>query len=431
MADSVPPYATLDDWIAREAVPVPDNMPAAFNDAVATILGSLDDSLELLGFGEALHGGEDILLLRNRLFKRLVEAHGFCAIAIESSFPRGRLTNDYVLGRGPASYDALMDTGFSHGFGQLEANRELIEWMREYNGEASHPVKLHFYGFDQPALTAGPASPSQVLGVAMEYLATVDRDAAKAYLDRITPLLGQEADWEDPAAWYNPENPVGLSPNAQALRIATEDLVTELRIRRPEFVAKSDEDRYLEAVHHASVARQFLSFYADVARAPSRSLGVRDALMADNLAYIVARERARGKVLVFAHNMHLQSGEAVMPAGPDTYRWWPAGAHLNEVFGSRYGVIGSAVGVSEANGISQPEAGTLEARVMAVPGPVVFVPTHRGEGVAEGAIAALPTRSGSQRNPSYFPLSPQSLSSFDWLTVLDSTDYNRGGRPLP
>jgi erythromycin esterase-like protein len=370
-------------------------------------------------------------MLRNRLFKRLVEAHGFCAIAIESSFPRGRLTNDYVLGRGPASYDALLDTGFSHGFGQLEANRELIEWMREYNREASHPVKLHFYGFDQPALTAGPASPSQVLGVALEYLATVDNVAAKAYLDRITPLLGQDADWEDPAAWYNPENPVGLSPNAQALRIATEDLVTELRIRRPEFVAKSDEERYLEAVHHASVARQFLSFYADVARAPSRSLGVRDALMADNLAYIVARERARGKVLAFAHNAHLQRGEAQMPAGPDTYRWWPAGAHLNEVFGPRYAVIGSAVGVSEANGIGQPEAGTLEALLTAVPGPVVFVPTHRGQRLSVGAFAGLPTRSGSHRNPSYFPLNPQSLSSFDWLAVLDYTTYNRGGRPLP
>jgi erythromycin esterase-like protein len=420
----------LDDWIAHEAVPVADDSPAAFNAAVATIMGGLDDSLELLGFGEALHGGEDILMLRNRLFKRLVEAHGFCAIAIESSFPRGRVTNDYVLGRGPASYDALLDTGFSHGFGPLEANRELVEWMREYNREASHPVKLHFYGFDQPALTAGPASPSQVLGVALEYLATVDREAANVYIDRIAPLLGQDCDWEDPAAWYNPENPVGLSPNAQALRIATEDLATELRIRRPEFVAKSDEDRYLEAVHHASVARQFLSFYADVARSPSRSLGVRDALMADNLAYIAARERARGKILVFAHNMHLQRGEAVMPAGPDTYRWWPAGAHLNEVFGSRYAVIGSAVGVSEANGIGQPAAGTLEARLTGVPGPLVFVLTHWGQGFPDQEIAGLPIRSGSQRNPSYFPLTAQSLSNFDWLAVLDSTAYNRGGRPL-
>jgi erythromycin esterase-like protein len=37
---------------------------------------------------------------------------------------------------------------------------------------------------------------------------------------------------------------------------------------------------------------------------------LRDAIMADNLAYIVERERARGRVLAFAHNSHLQRGKA-------------------------------------------------------------------------------------------------------------------------
>jgi hypothetical protein len=55
--------------------------------AVDTVIASLGESVDLLGFGEALHGGEDILILRNRLFQRLVEAHGYSAIATESSFP--------------------------------------------------------------------------------------------------------------------------------------------------------------------------------------------------------------------------------------------------------------------------------------------------------------------------------------------------------
>ena len=70
-------------------------------------------AVELLGFGEALHGGEEILILRNRLFQRLVEAHGYTTIAIESSFPQARLVNDYIAGRGPASYEAVQDAGFS------------------------------------------------------------------------------------------------------------------------------------------------------------------------------------------------------------------------------------------------------------------------------------------------------------------------------
>jgi erythromycin esterase len=420
--------ATLDDWIAREAIPFSVDSPETLNTAVDKMLTSLDDSVELLGFGEALHGGEDILMLRNRLFQRLVEMHGYSAIAIESSFPRARLVNEYVAGRGPASYEALQDTGFSHGFGRLEANRELVAWMRRYNADPSHRVKLRFYGFDMPVLEAGIASPSQVLHFVLDYLASIDGASGQERRQRIDLLLGPDSDWENPAALTDPTKSVGLSPAATALRIETEDLITELRIRRPELVAKSDQDRYSEAVHYASEARQLLNYHAAVARKSDAGglLGIRDALMADNLAYIVARERGRGKVLAFAHNSHLQRGKAVWP----WYTFWPAGSHLNEMFGSRYAGIGSAVGVSDANGIGQPEAGTLEARLTAVPGPALFIPTHKGQGLPVSEIGALPTRSGSMKNLSYMVLSSQSFTDFDWLAVLDSTAYNRGGPPL-
>ncbi|HJZ48700.1 MAG TPA: erythromycin esterase family protein, partial [Roseiflexaceae bacterium] len=225
---------------------------------------------------------------------------------------------------------------------------------------------------------------------------------------------------------------VGLSVAATALRIETEELISELRARRPELVARSDEPRYSEALHYASVARQLLNFHAAMARESdyAERLGIRDALMADNLAYMVSRERGRGKVLAFAHNSHLKRGRAEWQIGADRHTWWPAGSHLAIMLGQRYAVIGSAVGVSDANGIGQPEDGTLEARLTAAPGPARFIPTHRGRGLPVAEIAELPTRSGSMKNPTYFALTPQSFSDFDWLAVLDSTAYNRGGPPL-
>ncbi len=150
MTHPAPIYATLDDWITHEAIPFSVEQPRTFSAAVDKVIASLGDSVELLGFGEALHGGEDMLILRNRLFQRLVGAHGYSAIAIESSFPRTHIVNEYVAGRGPASYEAVQDTGFSHGFGKLDANRELVEWMRAFNADPSHRVKLQFYGFDSP-----------------------------------------------------------------------------------------------------------------------------------------------------------------------------------------------------------------------------------------------------------------------------------------
>ena len=285
---SNPVYTTLNDWIQHEAIPVSVNSSETFNGSIDQVIASLDDSVKLLGFGEALHGGEDILQLRNRLFQRLVERHGYSAIAVESSFPRGRLVNEYIAGHYPVSYEAVQDTGFNHGFGRLDANRELVEWMQQYNADPSHLVKLQFYGFDSPTEMYGSDSPRQVLQFVLDYLISVDSSCGQAYRERIDPLLGQDSAWENPAAMMDPAKSVGLSPAANALRIETEDLITELRVRRPEFVAKSDESRYLEAMQYAWVARQLLNYHAVMARQSSdrlvKGLGMRDAMMADNLA---------------------------------------------------------------------------------------------------------------------------------------------------
>lgn len=453
MSHSAPKQITLDEWIAREAIPFSLDSREAFNAAVDQMIVALGDSrgasVELLGFGEALHGGEEILILRNRLFQRLVEAHGYRAIAIESSFPRSRIVNDYVNDRGTgalASYEAVQEAGFSHGFGRVEANRELVEWMRRHNehsGADPSDRKLRFYGFDSPTEMTVANSPRDVLHFVLDYLASIDGTSDPARRQRTDSLLGQDAEWENPAASFDPTKSIGLSPAATALRIETEDLITELRLRRPELVARSDEDRYLEAEQHASVARQLLNYHAGLARTSSNRLdellGIRDLMMADNLAYAVSRERGRasavssserGKIFVFAHNSHLKRGQAQWQFGPHALAWWPAGSHLDQMFGPRYAVIGSAVGVSKANGIGRPEAGTLEHRLAATPGPARFIPTHRGQKFAASAIAALPTRSASSRNPTYFALTSQSLTDFDCLAVVDSTAYSRGGPPL-
>jgi erythromycin esterase len=422
-------YATFDDWIAHEAIPFSLASRPDFNATVDTVIDSLGDAVALLGFGEALHGGEELLVLRNHLFQRLVEAHGYSAIAVESSFPRGPIINEYVLGRGPASYEAVQDTGWSHGFGTFEANRELVEWMRHYNADPAHQRKLQFYGFDSPTDVPSTDSPRQTLHFVLDYLSERDEALAQEYRSRIEPLLGQDSAWENPAAMLDPTQAIGRSPEATALRIETEDLISELRVRRPELVTKSDESRYLEAVHSAVLARQLLNYHATLAQTSekrqARLLGIRAAMMAENLAYIVSREQGRGNVLIFAHNSHLKRGKVQW--GNETVIWWPVGSHLHELFGRRYAVIGSAVGSSPANGIGQPEAGTLEARFTSAPGPVRFIPTHQGQGLPTEEIAALPIRSGSKKNGSYEPLNSQSFTDFDWFAVLDTTAYNGWG----
>lgn len=161
----------------------------------------------------------------------------------------------------------------------------------------------------------------------------------------------------------------------------------------------------------------------------SRLLGIRDACMAENLAYILSCEQGRGRTLAYAHNSHLKKGRMQWQFGDELFTWWPAGSHLKEILGSRYAVIGSDLGVSNENGIGRPEAGSLEALLTATPGPGRFISARSVQEIF-ASQDALPVRSGSLKNPTYFPLTAQSLIDFDWLVTLDGVGYSRGGPRL-
>jgi erythromycin esterase-like protein len=416
---------TLDRWIAREAIGFAIDSPRSFDPIVA----ALGDSVEVLGLGEPMHGAEEFLTLRNRIFARLVEAHGYTAIAVESSFPRGRIANDYVAA-GTGTFDQVQEAGFSHGFGRHASNRALIEWMRQYNADPSHSTKIRFYGFDAPTEMMYADSPRQALHFVLDYLAEMDTERAKLHRQRIDDLLGEDAAWENTAAAMDPGKSVGLSPAATRLRIETENLIAHLSVNRPDW-AKRDADRYEEALHYARLARQLLTYHAGMAgNAPTRIadlLGLRDAMMADNLTYALAREQSRGggKILAFAHNSHLQRGQAKWQLGPHALAWWPAGAHVHSTLGQRYAVIGCGMAASDAHGLAPAEPGTLEARLTEGAAEWArFAPTHQGRGFAAQEIAALPTRSASTKNSTYFPLTAQSLSDFDGLMVLGSSGFS-------
>lgn len=422
---------TIDEWIKQDAMPFPLAAGREFDAAVARVVGLLGDSVRLLGFGEALHGTEEILQIRNRLFQTLVKSHGYSAIAIETSFPHARAANEYVSGRQTAE-DEKIKSWLSHGFGMLEANRELLEWMRDYNADPAHTTKLQFYGFDIPLGKYAFASPRVVLAPPLDFLASADTPAIAERRAQIEALIGDDAGWENTEAIMDPSKAVGGTPRAASLRVETEELISELRIRAPELIAKRGHERYRDALHDAIVARQLLNAHAAQARQGGYGelLGVRDALMADNLEYIAAREQSRGRVLVYAHNGHLKRGRMQWTMGPVTHTWWPAGAQLSGRMGRRYAVIGTGVGQSEENGIAAPEGETLEARLITLPGEARFVPIRGAGEVDPDEIANLPVRSGSKKNATYFPLTHTCFSEYDCLAVVNTTAYNRGGLPL-
>jgi hypothetical protein len=75
--------------------------------------------------------------------------------------------------------------------------------MRRYNADPSHRVKLCFDGFDSPTEMSGTDSPRQVLHFVLDYLTSVDNASGQEHRKYIDQLLGQDSDWENPAARKN------------------------------------------------------------------------------------------------------------------------------------------------------------------------------------------------------------------------------------
>lgn len=85
---------TPDGRIACDSISCSLDSPGSLESGVDRLVHALGRDVELLGFGEALHGSGELLKLRNRIFRHLVIEHGFTAIAIETSFPRAGAVNE-------------------------------------------------------------------------------------------------------------------------------------------------------------------------------------------------------------------------------------------------------------------------------------------------------------------------------------------------
>src|SRR3712207_1292961 len=74
--------------------------------------------------GEPTHGIKAFPLLRNDILAHLAE-RGYRSVVLETDHFAAPVVDDYVNG-GEGDLDSVLATGFSHGFGAVPGNRELV-----------------------------------------------------------------------------------------------------------------------------------------------------------------------------------------------------------------------------------------------------------------------------------------------------------------
>ncbi len=326
--------------------------------ALTSFLSSLPTTPQLLALGEPTHGVSAFPAWRNRIFQTLVEQHGFRSIAIESDVIAGLRANAHVMS-GQDTLDEVMRHAFSHGFGEMQANRELVAWTRQFNAGRGEADMLHFYGFDPPIENRWAASPKHALLALHAFLAEhmIHLPADEA---TIICLCGDDARWTNPAAALDPAQSVGGTGDAWQLWALADDLLALLEMETPRLILQADA--LWHARLHARTALGLLRYHANMADSSpqrvSRMMALRAVMMAGNLSAIAEREAPRGPTLVFAHNSHLGRGASRMKLGTARMEWWPAGAHLTLRMGQQYVFIAMSCG--EGEGLPAPQPGTLE-----------------------------------------------------------------------
>jgi erythromycin esterase-like protein len=397
--------------------------------ALGNFLRSLGARPRLLGLGEPMHGVEEFPRLRNQFFRHLVEREGYRSVAIESDCLAALTVDAYVAG-GEGPLDALMERGFSHGFGALGANRELVAWMREHNRDRAPADRLRFYGFDAPTEITGAASPGEPLAALHGYLAThLGADSLPCDSETIDRLVGDDGRWTNPEAAMDPSQSVGASREAGKLRLLADDLLAALTSESPRLIAAAPEEDWWRACLHGRTAAGLLRYHAAMAdgsgpRAAqiSRLMVQRGAMMSENLQAIAAREARRGPTLVFANNSHLQKDRSsfLLPAGwgGGTVSWWSAGAIAAAQMGDRYAFLASALGSAPDRGIGVPGPDTLEgALYAAVAGRCIFDSKRLGEAL-RGMGTELTPRTDASANHGYFALDPDHLDGTDGVVFI-------------
>ncbi|WP_067691386.1 erythromycin esterase family protein [Nocardia jejuensis] len=371
-------------------------------------------SCELLGLGEPTHQEPAFGRIRNELFAQSA-AYGFRSIALETDRVAALVVDDFVR-NGIGTLDGAMSTGFSHEFGKLEANRQLVDWMRAYNADRQPQDRLSFHGFDIPTENTMAPSPRVYLEYARDYLG-LDLD--------IATLAGADELWNRTEAILDASVSIGATAEAEQLRAIADDLLVELYARAPGLIAAGSRAEWSRAKTHLTAGLALLRYHRRAAERLDQGarigllLATRDALMAENLLDIRRIEARRGKTVVHAHNLHLRRDSSSLDLGDARLEWSCAGAIVNAVAEGTYGVVVGSLGRSETLALADPAPGTYEASL-------------RGRFATWGLAAPSSVGSGTTRTDTtppqgYFPLDRAIIDAADAVLHVDAGDTESVG----
>ena len=299
------------DWFRSQAVPLKTSRPGSGFEDLQALKAMIGDA-RIVSVGEATHGTREFFQLKHRILEFLVSEMGFTIFGIEANWPESLAVNDYVLkGKGdPAK--AL--TGLYFWTWNTEEVLDMIRWMRHYNEDPTHERKVEFQGFDMQ-------TPFVAVANVLAYLQKVDPghvDSAKGTLESLDSAAKVRS--------YS-NRPEGRRQKTSA---GLAKMLERFDQRRADYVERSTEKEWSLAGQNLRVVSQAENMLAN----PGRGIANRDRHMAENVKWLLEREPADSKIMLWAHNQHV--------AADASLGFEPMGAHLRRMFPDQMVIFGFA-----------------------------------------------------------------------------------------
>jgi erythromycin esterase len=299
----------LVDWLRAKSIPISTVEVGTADQDIAALLAPLG-KVRVLGIGEATHGTRDFTLLKHRILKRLA-MDGPVILAMEANFAEAEHVDEYIrTGRGTPEQAAQR----LFRVWQTEEVRDLLARMRMWNADAKNPHKIRFRGYDVQGAR-------ESLAALRTYFKLVD-PAAVSLVEALAPL-------------DRPTNTRGMieldDAQKQETKAAAERLDAHMTAHRKAHVARSSVAAFDRATQHARVVGQAQALFA--ASTDQARFTARDRAMADNAAWLVEKAKPEERILVWAHNGHVQLDSSGLP-GPNM------GGRLRERLGGDYMSVG-------------------------------------------------------------------------------------------
>ena len=307
-------------------------LPSPIEEAADTDLAALDTVIgdaRVVAVGEATHFVAEFGATQRRLIRYLAQRHGFTVLAFEFGFAEAEPLDAWLHGHGDDD-GLVLHRGPHAGF---EATMNRWRWLREHNTTGEHPIR--FVGLDTP-VAGGTLRP--VLEPLAAFLDSADPEAVE---------LVRTA--EEIAYRFEALSHAGSAPLWAELPAADRSLLTAT-LSRLSLRMNALRPLYLERTSTAEVdlARRHL----DIALAADYMVGaihalfqetgrpmntsVRDRMMADSLLWHLERLGPEDRVVLLAHNFHIQQTVIGNEAHSEAF---PLGFYLAEALGDDYRTI--------------------------------------------------------------------------------------------